>query len=42
MVFVAGEHGDISHTPRYHSNRDACANDTDVLANAVMRLANQA
>jgi N-carbamoyl-L-amino-acid hydrolase len=37
MVFVAGENGGISHTPREHSNPDACGNGTDVLANAVLR-----
>jgi len=42
MVFVAGEHGGISHTPREYSNPDACGNGTDVLANAVLKLANQA
>ena len=42
MVFVAGENGGISHTPREYSNPDACANGTDVLANAVLRLANRA
>ena len=41
MVFVAGENGGISHTPREYSNRGACANGTDVLANAVLRLADQ-
>lgn len=41
MVFVAGENGGISHTPREYSNPDACANGTDVLANAVLRLAEQ-
>jgi beta-ureidopropionase / N-carbamoyl-L-amino-acid hydrolase len=41
MVFVAGENGGISHTPREYSNPDACANGTDVLANAVLRLADQ-
>lgn len=41
MVFVAGEHGGISHTPREYSNPEACGNGTDVLANAVLRLANQ-
>lgn len=41
MVFVAGEHGGISHTPREYSNPGACADGTDVLANAVLRLANQ-
>jgi acetylornithine deacetylase/succinyl-diaminopimelate desuccinylase-like protein len=39
MVFVAGENGGISHTPREYSNPIACANGTDVLANAVLRLA---
>jgi len=41
MVFVAGEHGGISHTPREHSTTDACGDGTDVLANAVLRLADQ-
>jgi len=42
MVFVAGENAGISHTPREYSNPDACGNGTDVLANAVLRLANEA
>jgi N-carbamoyl-L-amino-acid hydrolase len=41
MVFVAGQNGGISHTPREYSTPDACANGTDVLANAVLRLAGQ-
>jgi N-carbamoyl-L-amino-acid hydrolase len=41
MVFVAGEHGGISHTPREYSDPDACGNGIDVLANAVLRLADQ-
>ncbi len=41
MVFVAGEHGGVSHTPREYSNPDACGNGIDVLANAVLRLADQ-
>ncbi|GAA2996155.1 M20 family metallo-hydrolase [Actinokineospora diospyrosa] len=41
MVFVAGENGGISHTPREHSTPAACADGTDVLANAVLHLANQ-
>jgi N-carbamoyl-L-amino-acid hydrolase len=41
MVFVAGEHGGISHTPREYSTPEACGNGTDVLANAVLRLADQ-
>jgi N-carbamoyl-L-amino-acid hydrolase len=41
MVFVAGENGGISHTPREYSTPGACANGTDVLANAVLRLADQ-
>src|SRR5262249_2634972 len=41
MVFVAGENGGISHTPRAYSTPRACANGTDVLANAVLRLADQ-
>ncbi len=42
MIFVAGENGGISHTPREYSNPTACGNGTDVLANAVLRLAGQA
>jgi N-carbamoyl-L-amino-acid hydrolase len=41
MVFVAGEYGGISHSPREHSTADACGDGTDVLANAVRRLADQ-
>jgi N-carbamoyl-L-amino-acid hydrolase len=41
MVFVAGENGGISHTPREYSSPGACAHGTDVLANAVLRLADQ-
>lgn len=41
MVFVAGEHGGISHTPREYSRPEACAHGTDVLANTVLRLAQQ-
>ncbi len=41
MVFVAGENGGISHTPREFSDPGACADGTDILANAVLRLANQ-
>jgi N-carbamoyl-L-amino-acid hydrolase len=41
MVFVAGENGGISHTPREYSNPRACGNGVDVLANAVVRLADQ-
>jgi N-carbamoyl-L-amino-acid hydrolase len=41
MVFVAGENGGISHTPQEYSNPEACGNGTDVLANAILRLANQ-
>ena len=39
MVFVAGEHGGISHTPREFSRPDACGNGVDVLANATLALA---
>jgi beta-ureidopropionase / N-carbamoyl-L-amino-acid hydrolase len=39
MIFVAGEHGGISHTPREYSRPDACANGIDVLANAILALA---
>ena len=41
VVFVAGENGGISQTTRGYSNPGACANGTDVLANAVLRLADQ-
>jgi N-carbamoyl-L-amino-acid hydrolase len=41
MIFVAGENGGISHTPREYSNPEACASGTDVLVNAVFRLGNQ-
>lgn len=41
MIFVSGENGGISHTPREYSNPDACANGTNLLANAVLRLADQ-
>jgi diaminopropionate ammonia-lyase len=37
----AGENGGISHTPHEYSSPGACANGTDVLANAVLRLADQ-
>lgn len=39
MVFVAGEYDGISHTPREYSRPDACGNGADVLANAVLALA---
>jgi N-carbamoyl-L-amino-acid hydrolase len=39
MVFVAGEHGGGSHTPRELSSRTACASGVTLLANAVLRLA---
>jgi N-carbamoyl-L-amino-acid hydrolase len=41
MVFVAGENGGISHTPREYSNPEACGSGIDMLANAVLRLAQQ-
>jgi beta-ureidopropionase / N-carbamoyl-L-amino-acid hydrolase len=41
MVFVASEYGGISHTPREYSNPRACAKATNLLANAVVRLANE-
>jgi beta-ureidopropionase / N-carbamoyl-L-amino-acid hydrolase len=41
MVFVAGENGGISHSPREYSTPAACGNGIDVLANAALRLANQ-
>jgi acetylornithine deacetylase/succinyl-diaminopimelate desuccinylase-like protein len=41
MVFVAGENGGISHTPGEYSNPEACGSGIDMLANAVLRLAQQ-
>jgi N-carbamoyl-L-amino-acid hydrolase len=41
MVFVAGEYGGISHTPREYSNPTACGNGVDLLANAIYRLASE-
>lgn len=41
MVFVRGEHGGISHTPREYSTPESCGDGTDLLANAILRLANQ-
>ena len=41
MVFVRGEHGGISHTPREYSTPEACGDGTDLLANAILRLADQ-
>jgi beta-ureidopropionase / N-carbamoyl-L-amino-acid hydrolase len=41
MIFVAGRNGGISHSPREYSDPDACASGIDVLANAVLRLADQ-
>jgi N-carbamoyl-L-amino-acid hydrolase len=41
MVFVAGEHGGISHTPREYSTPQACAHGIDLLAHAVRRLADE-
>ncbi|MEO3872782.1 Zn-dependent hydrolase [Nonomuraea sp. B12E4] len=42
MVFVAGENGGVSHTPREYSSPSACGNGIDVLANAILRLAGKA
>jgi N-carbamoyl-L-amino-acid hydrolase len=42
MIFVAGEYNGISHTPKEYSNPRACGNGTDLLAHAILRLANQA
>ncbi|MGL4176974.1 MAG: hydantoinase/carbamoylase family amidase [Dermatophilaceae bacterium] len=41
MVFVRGESGGISHTPREYSTPESCGDGTDVLADAVLRLANR-
>lgn len=41
MVFVAGEHGGVSHTPREFSRPEACGNGADVLATAVLALAGE-
>jgi N-carbamoyl-L-amino-acid hydrolase len=39
MIFVAGENGGVSHTPREYSNPTACGNGADLLANSIFRLA---
>ena len=41
MVFVAGENGGISHTPREYFSPGACGSGTDMLANAMLRLADE-
>jgi acetylornithine deacetylase/succinyl-diaminopimelate desuccinylase-like protein len=41
MVFVAGDNGGISHTPRENSNAEVHADGTEVLANGALRLADQ-
>jgi beta-ureidopropionase / N-carbamoyl-L-amino-acid hydrolase len=41
MVFVRGENGGISHTPQEYSTPQSCGDGSDVLANAVLTLANQ-
>lgn len=41
MVFVRGEHGGISHTPREYSTPQSCGDGTDLLLNTVLRLADQ-
>lgn len=41
MVFVRGEDGGISHTPREYSTPESCGDGTDLLTNAILRLANQ-
>ena len=41
QTLLDGQHGGISHTPREYSTPGACANGADVLANAVLRLADQ-
>lgn len=37
----AGEYGGISHTPREYSAPEACGDGIDILANAIVQLANQ-
>ncbi|MFJ3799042.1 M20 family metallo-hydrolase [Streptomyces sp. NPDC090088] len=41
MIFVRGEYDGISHNPREYSTPEACAHGVDVLATALLRLANQ-
>ena len=41
MIFVAGENGRISHTPREYSTPQASTNGITVLADAALRLANE-
>ncbi|MEU8754395.1 M20 family metallo-hydrolase [Streptomyces chartreusis] len=41
MIFVRGEYDGISHNPREYSTPEACARGVDVLATALLRLADQ-
>src|SRR5699024_11397718 len=41
MVFVRGQHDGISHNPREYSTPDDCAAGASVLANTIVRLAQE-
>ncbi|MFI0712531.1 Zn-dependent hydrolase [Streptomyces inhibens] len=41
MIFVRGEYDGISHNPREYSTPEACAHGVDVLATALLRLADE-
>ncbi|MGP8304413.1 Zn-dependent hydrolase [Streptomyces inhibens] len=41
MIFVRGEYDGISHNPREYSTPEACAHGVDVLATALLRLAEE-
>lgn len=38
---MRGEYGGISHPPREYSTPEACGEGIDILANAIVQLANQ-
>jgi N-carbamoyl-L-amino-acid hydrolase len=40
MIFIRGEYDGISHNPREYSTPEACGHGIDVLANTLVRLAN--
>ena len=42
MIFIPGEYDGISHNPREYSTPEACRHGIDVLANTLVRLANDA
>ena len=41
MIFIRGEYDGISHNPREYSTPQACAHGIDVLANTLLRLADE-